>query len=193
MLLAVSLRDPQDLLKNVTWETRLKIRELASLQPDLELSVRSGRRSCQEQNELYGIGRTYNLSSAPVTYARGCNSWHVCGRAVDLDVLDPNTGRPTTECTPYTRLGLLWEQMGGVWGGRWQQFGPCGDAGHFEWHPNLSLSDVCPDPDLCEQTVARVAGNTRTPLRYLLPWAHLAAGAVVGAAVAWSASCIGRF
>jgi hypothetical protein len=91
-----------------------------------------------------------------VTYADGCRSWHVLGRAVDLFPLDPSTGSPLVSCNAYGELGLIWEEMGGVWGGRFSGFGPCGDAGHFEWHPGASIEDFCPDPSACDSVEAQI-------------------------------------
>jgi hypothetical protein len=176
----VALLDPDGKLAHVTWQTRAQVQKLARAAPDLTIRVRSARRSCREQYDLYGIGRRYNLSSAPVTYADGCRSWHVSGRAVDLDVLDPSSGRPVSSCDPYRRLGEIWEAWGGGWGGRWGGFGPCGDQGHFQWTEGLKMEDVCPDPGACEQVSALVDAQTVAPWHKRLPWLQTAAGAGVG-------------
>lgn len=92
--------------------------------------VVSTRRTCAEQNAIYAEG--------VATKARGCQSWHVWGRAADLSVNGPTED--------YFLLGDKWKEMGGVWGG---DFAGLQDYGHFEWHPGLKISDVCPDPDAC--------------------------------------------
>lgn len=79
--------------------------------------VRSVGRTCEQQDEQKKLG---------YSQAGLCRSMHVLGHAVDLD-LSPNA------CSTYTALGQWWEARGGVWGGRWTQFGACGDAGHFHW------------------------------------------------------------
>lgn len=79
--------------------------------------VRSVGRTCEQQAEQVKLG---------YSQAGLCRSMHTVGHAVDLD-LSPNV------CSTYTELGKWWEARGGVWGGRWTQFGPCGDAGHFHW------------------------------------------------------------
>lgn len=79
--------------------------------------VRSVGRTCEQQAEQVKLG---------FSHAGLCRSMHTVGHAVDLD-LSPNA------CTTYTALGQWWESKGGVWGGRWTQFGACGDAGHFHW------------------------------------------------------------
>lgn len=153
------MRDPKGLLPGVHWELREKLLELdRRLQQahGLTLVVRSGRRTCREQNELYGIGRTYNLDSPVVTHAQGCRSWHVLGRAVDADPVDVVTGEPRQACADYTRAGEIWEHLGGEWGGRWTQFGPCGDAGHFQWRGGLTMDQACPNPDDCAPAEAAI-------------------------------------
>lgn len=79
--------------------------------------VRSAGRTCAEQQEQFKLG---------YSHADLCRGMHVMGHAVDVD-LSPNA------CTTYTKLGEWWELQGGVWGGRWTNFGPCGDAGHFQY------------------------------------------------------------
>jgi len=149
------VEDPKDLLSTVTPDTRANFITMArrfEQQTGLKLKVRSGRRTCAEQAQQWAIGRT--APGQKVTFAKGCMSWHVLGRAVDADPYDPDTGRVTGGCDVYTTAGELWEAMGGKWGGRFPGFGACGDAGHFQWHPGLSMETLCPDPDDCEAAVA---------------------------------------
>lgn len=79
--------------------------------------IRSVGRTCAQQAENVKAG---------ASHADLCRGMHVLGHAVDLD-LSPNT------CATYTKLGEWWEARGGVWGGRWTNFGPCGDQGHFHY------------------------------------------------------------
>jgi hypothetical protein len=146
------LLDPQNLLGEIHPEAQRAVRKLARVSR-AALRIRSGRRTCEEQRGLYRIGRS--SGGTPVTNADGCLSWHVLGRAVDFDILDP-TGQVVSSCEPYAELGALWEQMGGVWGGRFSGFGSCGDAGHFEWHPGQKIADFCPDPSACEEVEAAI-------------------------------------
>lgn len=176
----MALLDPKNKLARITWDTRRMVYELARAAGSRQLRVRSARRTCQEQRELYGIGRTYNLSSSPVTYADGCRSWHVLGRAVDLDVLSPTTGSPTSSCSEYERLGAIWEKLGGEWGGRWKVFGACGDAGHFQWRAGRSMGLVCPDPAACDQVAALVDAECVEPFPWLYATAGVAAGVALG-------------
>ena len=98
------------------------------------------------------------------------------GRATDVDLLD-ESGRTLSDCASYTRLGEAWESLGGVWGGRFGGFGACGDAGHLEWHPGMSISDVCPDPGKCSEVEA-----TDIPTSRPANFSPLILGAVAGAA-----------
>jgi hypothetical protein len=97
----------------------------------IDAEVVSTRRSCAEQNDIYDHG------AGVTTNARGCQSWHVWGRAVDLLVHGPAEG--------YRELGDWWKAEGGVWGGDF----PIGDFGHFEWHPGVHISDICPTGAEC--------------------------------------------
>lgn len=98
----------------------------------MQPEIRSAGRTCAQQNEQKQLG--YSQASM-------CRSLHTIGHAIDLN-LSPNT------CATYTKLGEWWEKQGGVWGGRWTQFGACGDAGHFHWYPGKAQAvplSVCPN------------------------------------------------
>jgi len=167
--------DPKGYLAAVEWRTREKFLALAgkfARATGLALQVRSGRRTCAEQNALYAQGRT--TGGAIVTHAPGCRSWHVAGRAVDADVRLPS-GAVSTNTADYTAAGALWKRLGGSWGGDFSGFW---DGGHFEWHPGLSIAEVCPADGSCEAITAAV--KTKTPL-----YAQMAVpfwGSIIGAA-----------
>lgn len=155
--------DPKGRLPDVEWSTRSRFKKLAARlfsETGLRLEVRSGRRSCAEQNRIYAAGRT-----APgdiQTYAAGCRSWHTLGRAVDAYVVLPD-GRRSGAQSDYEKAGRLWEsRFGGVWGGDFAGFGPGGDAGHFEYHPGLTTEQVCPTPSRCAEAVAQW-GKSQSP------------------------------
>lgn len=100
--------------------------------------VRSVGRTCAQQEANVKAG---------ASHADLCRGMHVLGHAVDLD-LSPNT------CATYTKLGAWWEARGGVWGGRWTQFGPCGDSGHFHYGfdgAGAVPTSVCPSGVSLEQ------------------------------------------
>lgn len=140
--------DPKNMLSDIDWHTRAMIKKLATQfqkQTKLGIRIRAGLRSCSEQNNIYAQGRT---STGPiVTNAAGCKSWHVMGRAVDLDPFDPVTGKTLPGYSDaYLILGSIWQKLGGVWGG---EFDGIDDKGHFEWHPNLKITTACPDATSC--------------------------------------------
>jgi hypothetical protein len=165
--------DPKGLLPAVQWETRKAFIELSRRfleQTGHVLRVRSGRRTCAEQ--AYQVIHGFS-------HASGCRSWHVLARAVDADPIRAETGAVIADSRVYAKAGVLWEQMGGVWGGRFL-IGGYPDEGHFEWHPGMSISEICPNPADCEQVSSAIV--TRAPRT--LVWAIAGFGVVLGIA-AW--------
>lgn len=112
--------EPTGTLEDLIPEVRGRFEDLVAEAEAMGLSwsigPRGAGRTCAQQNAL----------DPAATGARGCQSWHVLGRAVDLDV------RPWSY-EAYRELGQWWESVGGFWGGRWTQFGPMGDPAHFHW------------------------------------------------------------
>lgn len=77
-------------------------------------------------------------------------SWHVLGRAVDLEL----HGAPDA----YRRLGEFWEGIGGTWGGRWTElYPPDGDFQHFQWSGGRDgiPESIWPTGMPCEEARAR--------------------------------------
>jgi len=95
--------------------------------------VVSGRRTEAEQNRLYAQGRT--APGAIITKARGCMSWHVLGRALDLGGLTDAQMRV---------LGDWWKARDGKWGG---DFPGLYDPMHFEYHPGARIEEFCQLPE----------------------------------------------
>jgi hypothetical protein len=127
----------------------------------VQLRVRSTLRSCKEQHELFLIGRVPVVNpKIQVTKADGCISWHVLGRAVDFDVMDPSTGKPTKSDAPYEVLGSVAKGLGGKWGGDFPGFR---DIGHVEYHPGRTIEQACPNPQACEATQAKELGGDQPP------------------------------
>jgi GNAT superfamily N-acetyltransferase len=129
----VELYQPTKTLDDVVPEVRPKFEALIAQAKALGLSpkIRSAGRTCSAQQEQFDLG---------YSKADFCRSMHVLGHAVDLDLVPPT-------CDSYTKLGEWWESQGGVWGGRWKQFGPCGDQGHFHYGFNGAgavPTSVCP-------------------------------------------------
>jgi hypothetical protein len=178
----VAALDPQKRLSSVDWRVREHFVAMAktfSVATGMHLQVRSARRSCAEQADLYAYGRTHHIDKPPITYARGCSSWHVLGRAIDADVVDA-AGKLRGDCKLYTLAGQLWEkQHQGVWGGRFGGFGECGDAGHFEWHPDVKMADLCPSADACSTAEVQIATVKPGP-SLLLSLAALGLGSALG-------------
>lgn len=102
----------------------------------IRASVVSAKRSCAYQDSLYAQGRT--APGPIVTNAKGCNSWHVLGRAVDLTIQGGSSA-------DYATLADYWKGLGGGWGGDFK--GPSAalkDIGHYEYHPGLKYAaEVC--------------------------------------------------
>jgi len=159
---AEGIVDQSNFLDAVYWELREKLQVLAKdyhRQTGNFLKLRSGVRTCAQQNALYAQGPA-------VTKARGCQSWHVVGRAVDLDPVTPQgTYRPDAD---YRALGASWKLMGGYWGG---DITGLYDAGHFQWSPGLTIQGMCPNPDAC----------TEYPIQTKSPWPkfYMIAGGIV--------------
>ncbi len=162
-----------DIVPGARWafEELLRYAEQAGLQPE----IRSAGRTCAQQDALAARG-------GHVTGASGCQSWHVLGRAVDLN-LTPST------CESYARLGQFWENLGGFWGGRWTQFGPCGDAGHYHLPDaraqHFGSPAYCPpSPSECEpfrqQYLAEQFGRRASAV-----WAVATGAAIAAAVVLW--------
>ncbi len=138
----VELYQPTGTFDDLVPEVRPKFNELMAQAKALGLSpkVRSVGRTCAEQQGQVDLG---------YSQADFCRSMHVLGHAADIDIV-PNT------CANYTKLGEWWESQGGVWGGRWKQFGACGDAGHFHYgfnHAQAVPTSVCPSGVTHDQCV----------------------------------------
>lgn len=84
-----------------------------------ELLVTQGFRSIDEQNRLYAQGRT--RPGKIVTNARGGQSKHNFGKAVDVAVLV--NGEITWAESVYKKtVGKYAAQVGIEWGGNWKKF-----------------------------------------------------------------------
>lgn len=130
---AIELYQPTGTLDDIVPEVRPKFEALIAQAKALGFTpkVRSAGRTCAAQQEQVDLG---------YSQADFCRSMHVIGHAADIDLVPNN-------CTSYTKLGEWWEAQGGVWGGRWKQFGACGDAGHFHYGFNKAQAvptSICP-------------------------------------------------
>ena len=134
-------------IEDLTQDTQERVKMLIQLAGAEGIGIHpiSTRRTCADQAAIYAQGRT--APGAIVSGAAGCRTWHVWGRAIDL--LAVRNGKIVNNANDpiYDRLGELGESLGMVWGGK---FSWGRDAGHFEYHPGVKISDVCPDPSQCE-------------------------------------------
>lgn len=162
-----------DLLAELTPDTRSAAKALLRYAADQNIpaTVSSTYRTCDTQNALYAQGR--GAPGPIVTGAPGCFSWHTHGRAVDIAI-------PGYPVALYEKLGLWWEQHGGIWGGR---FANIDDPDHFEWHPGSTLTDACPHGAYVCPTLAEIA---ELPLRNKIGLAIGGALLVAGGYALWS-------
>jgi hypothetical protein len=126
--------EPTGTLADIVPEARQKFVALLAKADELGMHpvIRSAGRTCADQQAIYEKGEG-------ATHAALCRSWHVLGRAIDINIVPPS-------CEAYTELGEFWEDMGGIWGGRFPGFGACGDMAHFEYAPSAAVPlSVCPD------------------------------------------------
>ncbi|MCX6780678.1 MAG: M15 family metallopeptidase, partial [Candidatus Magasanikbacteria bacterium] len=106
------------------------------------LLIKSGYRSSEEQDRAYAEGRT--TPGTITTEVPGGSSWHNHGRAVDLIIIDPNTGVRMFGDEEVAVLKDLAEKMkmqnsDVVWGGDWTSLK---DYPHFESHKNITIEQA---------------------------------------------------
>lgn len=128
----------EERIATLTPEVQPEVRALLARAVELGFKPRvaSARRTCAEQRDVFAQGRT--RPGPVISGADGCRSFHVWGMAVDLSGVPPEG---------LKELGAWWRARGGVWGGSFN------DPGHYEWHPNLKIEAICPDPARCEEAV----------------------------------------
>ena len=80
--------------------------------------ITDGFRSNYEQNQLFALGRTKR--GKIVTNARGGQSNHNFGRAVDMAFVD-ESGTVVWDLKLYKRLGVIAKLYGLKWGGDWRK------------------------------------------------------------------------
>ena len=104
------------------------------------LRITQGERSYEEQDALFAQGRT--TDGDRVTNARGGESYHNFGRAIDVVPLDEG-GSPDWSAGTidggWERLGELGEDQGLDWGGNWNSFQ---DRPHFEDPRGQSVQEL---------------------------------------------------
>lgn len=94
-------------------------------------------RSEEEQNELYAQGRT--KPGKIVTNARGGESWHNFGCAIDYVPLvggKPQWGNSDL----YLKTGIIAEMVGFEWAGRWT--GKLRETAHCQYRDGKTLKEM---------------------------------------------------
>jgi peptidoglycan L-alanyl-D-glutamate endopeptidase CwlK len=107
----------------------------------IDLLVTQTLRTAAEQDALYAQGRT--APGKIVTNAQGGDSWHQWGLAYDVVPLragKPVWGTRGEDGALWARVGLLGEQCGLEWAGRWT--GSLRETAHFQWRGGLSIADL---------------------------------------------------
>lgn len=95
----------------------------------IEIRITQGLRTFDEQNELYAQGRT--KPGNIVTYAKGGQSYHNYGLAIDFVVIDPVRKQPVWDHSfdgnqngrsDWVEVAEEAKKLGFEWGGDWQGF-----------------------------------------------------------------------
>lgn len=113
-----------------------KVRKLIILaeQNGSPIKVTQAYRSTSAQDALYAKGRT--KPGKKVTNAKGGQSWHNYGCAVDVCF---KVGDPYGEEQPWKIIGALGESQGLTWGGGFKSIK---DRPHFELTKGLKISEA---------------------------------------------------
>ncbi len=81
-----------------------------------------GYRSNEEQDALFAIGRTTELDQSTVTGARGGQSPHDCGCAIDVYPLENSrVVIPNASDSRWQAIGQAGKSVGLNWGGDWRR------------------------------------------------------------------------
>jgi len=121
----------------------------AAAEAGLSPRVTSTLRTRAEQTRLY---RRFLAGMSPLPAAPPGSSAHEFGFALDVVV------------TPYealSDLGAYWEDLGGIWGGRFN------DPVHFEF-PGFKAPPV--DSPAISETITKVGDILNSPLGWFLPY-----------------------
>ena len=137
------------LYQNITDMDRHSEQRLASLHPKIRTKVRefledaerqgivlritSGLRTFEEQNKLYAQGRT--AGGQRVTNAKGGQSWHNYGLAIDVVQM---VGSTPVWKADWNKIGEIGEKHGFEWGGRWKFV----DKPHFQMRFGLTIAQA---------------------------------------------------
>ncbi|OBR64485.1 peptidase [Paenibacillus oryzae] len=125
----------------------------------ISVLITQGHRSEEEQNELYNKGRT--SQGAIVTYARGGESYHNYGLAIDFALLNAK-GKALWDLeydgnrngkSDWHEVAALAKKIGFSWGGDWKGFK---DYPHLQMDFGYSINELSrgfrPGPDVQPET-----------------------------------------
>ncbi len=125
----------------------------------ISVLITQGHRSKEEQNELYNQGRT--SQGAIVTYARGGESYHNYGLAIDFALLNAK-GKALWDLeydgnrngrSDWYEVAALAKKIGFSWGGDWKGFK---DYPHLQMDFGYSIDELSrgfrPGPDVQPET-----------------------------------------
>ena len=74
---------------------------------------------------IYALALGYEVTYPPEHLNHIKNSRHFDGRAKDINLFKDD--KYLIDTKDHEPLGLFWEELGGVWGGRWE------DGNHYSW------------------------------------------------------------
>jgi peptidoglycan L-alanyl-D-glutamate endopeptidase CwlK len=111
----------------------------------IPILITDGYRSVGSQNDIYGQGRT--TEGSIVSYAKGGESYHNYGLAIDFALLNKDgsisydlqrdaNGNGESDWFEVARIG---KELGFKWGGDWRRFK---DYPHFEYTLGLSIHEL---------------------------------------------------
>ncbi len=128
--------DPKGLIAALHPAMQTKVRALLenAKKKGLDVWVQCGMRTIAEQDALYAKGRTTGTKGQTVTNAKGGQSWHNYGIAVDV-VFSKD---PWGEKHDWKALGQAGKEAGLEWGGDWTKLV---DRPHFQL-PNMTLGQL---------------------------------------------------
>jgi peptidoglycan LD-endopeptidase CwlK len=107
-----------------------------AVEQGIHVKVICGRRTYEEQDDLYAQGRT--KPGSIVTKARGGQSNHNFGTAFDIGIFSADGKKYYDESNDYERVGKIGESLGLTWGGSWKFV----DQPHFELTEGRILSEL---------------------------------------------------
>jgi peptidoglycan L-alanyl-D-glutamate endopeptidase CwlK len=94
----------------------------------LSVGLFCGLRTAEEQDKLFN-------KVPKVTNAKGWDSWHQYGLAVDIVFKDEKGNWTWNEKKDWEGLGKIGEMFGFVWGGRWK----------FKDYPHFQMTGLVPN------------------------------------------------